>query len=82
MENVTGVVIMTFLETLQVLVLIILIIWYWSSKKKKEVLVLGEGANDDINGSTGAPEKNSINFSNIRNFAKVCITMVIRVTCE
>ena len=51
-------------------------------KKKEEVLVLGEGANDDINGSTGAPEKNSINFDNIRNFAKVCITMVIRVTCE
>ena len=45
-------------------------------------LVLGEGPIDGINDSTSVPEKKSINFSDIQNFAKVYITMVMRVTCK
>ena len=46
---------------------------------KKKFLVLGEGPIDGINDSTGAQKKNSVSFSNIQNFAKVSIAMVMRV---
>ena len=48
--------------------------------EKKKFLVLGEGPIDGINDSTGAQKKNSVSFSNIQNFAKVSIAMVMRVT--
>ena len=56
MVNVTGVVIMTLLEMLQVLALIILS-HLILIMKKKICLVLGEGPINDINDSTGAPGK-------------------------
>ena len=41
---------------------------------KIHFLVLGEGPNDDINGSVGALEKNfSINFSKIKT--KLCLSL-------
>ena len=50
--------------------------------EKNKFLVLGEGPIDGINDSTGAQKKNSVSFSNIQNFAKVSIAMVMRVTCK
>ena len=80
MENVTGVLIMILLEMLQVLVSIILS--HLILLTKKNFLVLGEGPVNGINDSTGAQEKNIITFSNIQNFAKAYITMVMRVPCK
>ena len=81
MENVTGVLIMILLEMLQVLVSMILS--HLILLTKKNFLVLGEGPINGINDdSTGAQEKNIITFSNIQNFAKAYITMVMRVPCK
>ena len=54
-----------------------------TDNRKNNFLVLGEGPTDDINSSIGeAKKKFNINFSNAKkNFASVCIAMVIIVIC-
>ena len=82
MENVTGVLIMILLGILQVLVLIILSHLILINNKKK-FLGLGEEPLDAINDSTGTPGKEiALTLVIKKNFAKVYITMVMRVTCK
>ena len=82
MENVTGVLIMILLGILQVLVLIILSDLILINNKKK-FLGLGEEPLDAINDSTGTPGKEiALTLVIKKNFAKVYITMVMRVTCK
>ena len=82
MENVTGVLIMILLGILQVLVLIILSDLILINNKKT-FLGLGEEPLDGINDSTGTPGKEiALTLVIKKNFAKVYITMVMRVTCK
>ena len=82
MENVTGVLIMILLGILQVLVLIILSHLILINNNKK-FLGLGEEPLDAINDSTGTPGKEiALTLVIKKIFAKVYITMVMRVTCK
>ena len=55
-----------------------------TDNRKSNFLVLDEGPTQGITDTTGAVEKKLVfNLVNqIQNFAYVCITMVMRVTCK